>query len=233
MALLTPPVPGLFAFGNTPQGRVELVVIAYPPVGSDGITYIEAQVFAGGRYRHIRGAEAVPLAPGGGVTFLSDSEAPHGARRTYRVRAVQYDEVTETSAPSDWATIQGIVFFDSWWLKCPELPSLNVRLHVDWADISEGTKKDREFVWPMGRETPIVDQGVTHSDTLQVPIVVHTIQDRDRVKQMYRTDEVLLLQDDLGEQWYVVMEGELQFARQPIAGDAPVRTATLSFVEVV
>jgi hypothetical protein len=232
MALLTP-APPQWQNATGDNATASLVTTwtmpALPP-GSDGQVLMDVQYSDDNQtWNDVRGATGIPNPfgiPYAAQIQVRDYEAPSGQLRTYRARAYTFDNATATSSmTTSWTTMPGrvnIVITD-WWLKCPENPSLNVKIDVDWADIDFDAPVDRAIVYVPNRRTPIVDHGIDHAEQIKFTVYAEDTAVQKAIVRLHRTTETLLLQDDLGQQWYVVIDGKMPRKRKPAAGDPDYR----------
>lgn len=111
------------------------------------------------------------------------------------------------------------------WLKDPTDPTRNIAVHlVSWAP--KQNKKAAKFD-PPGRTRSIVLHGTDMGDEGPLEVRTESKTEYDALKLLLDSNRVLLLQNVLGEQWYVeVIDGPQRTperAQAPVGSTYPVR----------
>lgn len=137
-----------------------------------------------------------------GSTFarVFDYGAPRGVLVKYRARAhaeVSGDEVTSGWSAHDADTLGT----GGWWLKVIGDAASNVALNV--SEFDSAGQRPKTVYRPPGRVgAVVVTQGYTGDiGTLKARVVDQA--DYDAVQALLNLDTTMLLQDDLGQQWWV------------------------------
>ncbi len=121
-----------------------------------------------------------------------------------------------TSAPS--ATATATLSAVSFWLKCPEDPALNTTIRAaDWAPRRQ---RPSATVVVEGEDRVVVLRGkpLGHVGTLRAR--THAEEEYDALGEILNAEKTLLLQNVLGQQWYVEVTGDID-ARQIRAEPTP------------
>lgn len=188
-------------------------------------------------WQAVRGqSRTVPLEPTDPAlpaVVISDREVPPNRRAEYRAFLLLDDVVSDASA-TDEATITN----SSWRLRDPLDPTRNTAIMArpGW---SPETKVTAGVFYIEGRDEATVDQGQVFGIASNLTLWALDETARDEVMLMLKSRRTLLLQNHLGEQWYVRVVGNIaapQLRLAPMPGEVyPTRHAheiTVPVVEV-
>lgn len=129
---------------------------------------------------------------------LYDFEGGNGETIHYRARS--YHDYSGMPATSDWLTDSAAWFAPGvWWLKCPEVPSLNAVVVVNSQDGHDRPAK--QGVWqPLGSSTAVVVSDVRGSPRGAIKFQVDTEPEKAQIDALL-DQTTLLLQGAPGEFW--------------------------------
>lgn len=106
------------------------------------------------------------------------------------------------SVTSSASTVIGITPAPpSWWLKCPTNPALNQAVTVTSWQMTEVRQVARHV--PVGRTRSVVLRGPSVGDEGTLGIRVLSEAKNEALKALLNAGATLLLQNVLGEQWYI------------------------------
>lgn len=112
--------------------------------------------------------------------------------------------VTSPAGPTASATL----ITGTWWLKCPEDPTLNVALRaVDW---SPRRQRPSATFAIEGEDRVVVLRGkpLGHVGTLRAR--THSQAEFDALDDLLNAERTLLLQNVFGQQWYLEVTSDIE-----------------------
>lgn len=93
-----------------------------------------------------------------------------------------------------------------WWLKCPENPALNREVQVSSWDPT-GIERTTRFE-PSGRVRSVVLYGPSLGDEGTLVLRTYTSAEYAGIKALLGSNLTLLLQNVIGQQWYLSKSGD-------------------------
>jgi hypothetical protein len=226
---LKPAAPGLVVIPEHAAGRIRLEI-------EDLSTTPAADRFAVER-SHDGVTWTALRTPATGITVadpvLWDFEAPIAVDVLYRARAINSDDDPvlllspwTVSAPTRWLSRR-------WWLKCPEIPALNIPVVIASQPARQRAARQTAFQ-PLGARLPIVVSDARSGWTGQLEIQVVSEADQGAIDELLDTDLTLLLQGPPadGEPDRYVRIGDHSRTRLADRAWVTARTDTLPWTEV-
>lgn len=101
----------------------------------------------------------------------------------------------------------------SWWLKCPENSALNTSIRAAGSGWSPRRAKPVAVYSPTGRSRKIVLRGPTLGEEGTLAVRTHSEAEFAAIEALVTAGKTLLLQNTLGQQWYVELAGDVEHAQ--------------------
>lgn len=142
------------------------------------------------------------LISAGLFAIFADYEVPSGATGGYRVRAEAEDQ-DGSRMVGDWSTMVSAAMptFTSWWLRDLADPSLSMALHT--ASMAGTMPVPGTSDYPLGSDAAVMSTDGIKKGTLKLQVFTLSQTAWDSLLALLESNRTLLLQDTLGEQWYV------------------------------
>lgn len=176
------------------------------------VAELQRSIDAGVTWQTVVGADGLALTnPYQEVTF-DDYAAPRGVPIVYRTRVIGTD--TGASFTGLWSATTAPVTLstDGWWLKHPEHPEWNTLLDVA-PTFRIAIREPQETIPVLGAEEPLhATDGIKGLD-LTLPLWSKDAAMFAAVWRLVTTGDVLLLQSNLGQQWWVKVQTGASFDR--------------------
>lgn len=208
-------------------------------VGSAAAYQVQRSI-NGGTWEDVAQPTPLVIDPKVQTNVLSDRAAPRGKAVAYRARATATNDQNGTNTSAWSPTAQTALGITDAWLKCPQDPSLDMPVkHIPPFRPEEGMPAGI-FDDVIGAEVAYaMTDGHRKATTFDLVVQVDGDAALTALQKMLRTRKVLLFQDTIGRQWYVMVNGKVSYdlARaNPILGSLlPIRswnTVTVPCVEV-
>lgn len=141
-------------------------------------------------------AFTIGVRPDSPSLVVYDYEAPNGTTMSYRVRALH--NYSGLYAASAWATDTEGWSSDSWWLKHPNLPTLNMAVRI--RSFQTIARAGRQGVFQaLGASFPVVVSDVRESKRGTVVLRLDSTSEQDALDALLDTSGTLLLQSPPGQ----------------------------------
>lgn len=189
--------PGLVATAESALGRVKLDVT---PSGATGAYLVLEYSDDNVNWRRHRAGDKVAYPAGPAAMTVYDYELPSDAIRYYRAKSTDIS-ATATSLPSPVRT--ATLDLDRWWLKDPLEPALNRTVYLEGEDFSFVLPEDVGVFAPLGRSRKLVVSGQIRGAEFGGTFFVRGQADYEALADLRRKQRTLLLQNPIGEQWYL------------------------------
>jgi hypothetical protein len=202
-----------------------------------GYALVEFSDDGGVTWTAVRGTEEAFYDPVTRLVTLYDREAP-GAGRDYRASTAALDYALDptdgaavSSQPS--ATGSATLAADGFWLSDPLTAGSHLRLQVG-GNLESTSPQPQEVHYPLGRRTPVVVSDVVKSEVFSLPLIFKTAAGWTAFETLRRAPNALLLQSDMGLQWYVRLGPDRRVTLHSSTGrlSAPLRKVEITAVEV-
>lgn len=229
MSMTPPTAPTLTVTADDTTDRIQLAITA-PASGGYSSPYVTAERSDdnGVTWVSVRGATAV-ASSFGVSTFVYDYEAARGVTVQYRARVSAYTSgVLNTSTTSSVATTS--LTYDTWNLKCPQAPNLNMIGVTVVGNPSETITEDLGIFRPDGRRYPVVVAGTVSGWDGELSIVTSNSTEWAQLKAIIEAGAVLFLESAFGWSKYIRLSAG---AKAELSGTAttPRRRITAQYVE--
>lgn len=229
MSVTPPTKPTITASANNTLGRVE---IAVTPVATGGYSSpfitVERSADNGDTWAQVRALSAIAGAFGVPYTCY-DYEAPRGQVVMYRARVSAYTAgVLNASVNS--LTAQTQLGADTWNLKCPQAPNLNMIGVTVVGNPDEEIGEDLGVFRPFGRRYPVTVAGTMTGWDGSLELVTQTAAEWAQVKALIEAQAVLYLESPFGWAKYIRLTSGAKTTMHGTA-TAPRRRVACAYVE--
>lgn len=196
MQVQLPPVPTFSATAQNFQGRTALTVTNGAGTPSTDRLELQRSDDGGTTWVTVRTTTVGGvLSPAPTATTVYDYEAPSKSV-TYRARALHnYSGVWAASA---WATSTVTIDPDSWWIKHPHRPALNLPVIVRALDVVAKAGRNGIFQ-PLGSSAAVVISDTRGPASGTVTLRLDSLEDQAALDALLDTTDTLLLQSPAGE----------------------------------
>lgn len=156
----------------------------------------------------------------------ADYEVPSATTATYRARA-EGDNQDGDPIAGDWSTTASATMaaFTDWWIRDLSSPGA-LSMPIQVASKTEDEAKPQTVDFPLDSDAAVVSHDGTKRPALDLEMWLLSKYEHDLFREIIGTGRTLLLQDTLGQQWYV-QTGERTRYEQLRAAPAPGDTAAV------
>lgn len=197
---VTPPnAPGMVLTAQPDDGRIKIDLDDAAAGVSTELFEVERSDDGGSTWASIRTLTGDGrITPASGLATAYDYEAPNGVEVSYRARALHsYSGIYAASA---WTTDSETWTGETWWIKHPTTPSLNVAVMP--FNVPTIARASRQGVFSvLGARLPIVVGDVRGAPAGTITIEVDTEEDQGALATILDGGGTLLLQGREGDHW--------------------------------
>lgn len=163
-----------------------------------------------------------------------DYDAPLSASLKYRVRSkAVVSGSTFTSGWSYWQTLTAPTYDPLyWWMKVPELPSLNYKFGFKGPDWNRKSAEAGAFFNPITRNRKVKVRDVIYGDEFTLTLSAISQAEVDAFTLIRNAQRTVLLQATDGRQWFCDFDNEVNFHEIVTDPTQPFQEIAIPFVEV-